>query len=156
MLIWYRPKYLQCFGSAIKRRLICFSTTQNKSIFQFFTLSTQSVIHTELHYVAVNYAWIAVPETLPQSATLLARGVAHGSGTSPSHTAPVPAPLHQILLNCIFKYKRSDISNNSKCEAVQESLRVHFIEQQMLKSASWAFLFVPTCRFGAWLIQWQV
>lgn len=78
------------------------------------------------------------------------------AGQSPGHTALVPAPLHQILVKCIFKLKRCDISNNSKCEAVQESLYVHFIEQQILKSASRAFLFVPTCRFGAWLIQWQV
>lgn len=78
------------------------------------------------------------------------------AGQPPSHTALVPVPLYQILVKNIFKLKRCDIKNNSKCEAIQESLYVQFIEQQILKSASWAFLFLPICRFGAWLMQWNV
>lgn len=111
MIIWYKSKYLQCFGSAIKRRLICFRMTQTKSVFWFFTLSAESVIHIELSTLRICQLCINRNSHKAWSCTvsrMLLRCSTHASGIAgqwDSHTELVPVPLHQVLVEYIFKLK---------------------------------------------------
>lgn len=122
MIIWYKSKYLQCFGSAIKRRLICFHLTQTESVFWFFTLSAESVIHIELSTLRICQLCINRNSHKAWHCTIsrmILRCSTHASGTVgqwSSHTELVPVPLHQVLVKYIFKLKTCDINNNSKCE----------------------------------------
>lgn len=132
MLIWYKPKYLQWFGSSIKRRFIFFQwpvglkpqQTQNKPIFPFFALSTESVIHTELSTLCSCQLCInnldrnsAIESHTAVQAECLQEALHLPMGQCSSHTELAPVTLYQIVVKSILKLKRCDINNNSKCDA---------------------------------------